>query len=417
MASLVATSRAPDGLEPLLPPPVQPARARDHVIVYRDLPAEGPFGRIVIKGEGLAVGANGALLAGTVTAVRLAGHDGKTLFRIASMEMPGDLFGWLQTMRPAAELLEAMLAGGSTLAGGASANVLRGGSGGDAISGRGGDDFIVPNAGRDRIDGGAGFDQVSWAEAAYHAVAGVGGVRLDAGRGLARDPYGDRDSFEGIEGFRLSLSADRARGSPSGDYFRPLLGEDTLDGGGGSDWVAYDDDAQFGGSQGVVVRLGRGVATDGFGTRDTLKRIENARGTAFDDQLSGGREANVLEGLAGEDTLSGRGGEDVLTGGPGADVFVFGKPRANHDILPDFVPGEDVLAFRMTRFGGEPDGPPPRLLPAGEGADGASGPVFLYDGEDGLLFFDADGAGRADAVLLAVFTEAPALSAEDLAWI
>lgn len=47
--------------------------------------------------------------------------------------------------------------------------------------------------------------------------------------------------------------------------------------------------------------------------------IENARGAAGDDLVTGNAQRNVLQGEAGNDTLEGAGGDDFLNGGAGAD--------------------------------------------------------------------------------------------------
>jgi len=44
-------------------------------------------------------------------------------------------------------------------------------------------------------------------------------------------------------------------------------------------------------------------------------------GDIFDDPITGGTEADILYGLAGNDTLSGGGGDDILNGGAGTDTI------------------------------------------------------------------------------------------------
>jgi len=66
---------------------------------------------------------------------------------------------------------------------------------------------------------------------------------------------------------------------------------------------------------GVNVDLGAGTASDGQGGTDTISNIERARGSQFNDVLTGDAGDNVLEGLNGSDRLIGGGGNDILDGG------------------------------------------------------------------------------------------------------
>ena len=91
-------------------------------------------------------------------------------------------------------------------------------------------------------------------------------------------------------------------------------GNDTLDGGDGSDLVSYVSDAQFGGTAGVNVNLATGIAIDGFGNTDTLISIEG---------VSGSNAADTLVGSDGIDILFGLGGNDFLDGGAGEDAVVY----------------------------------------------------------------------------------------------
>uniref|UniRef100_UPI003CF2E756 putative Ig domain-containing protein n=1 Tax=Pseudomonas sp. DC3000-4b1 TaxID=2804666 RepID=UPI003CF2E756 len=105
-------------------------------------------------------------------------------------------------------------------------------------------------------------------------------------------------------------------------------GNNVLDGRDGIDTVSYAL-AQAG----VTLALNTTVQqnTGGSGL-DTLKYIENAIGSAYDDKITGSSAANLLDGGAGKDELLGGGGDDTLiggagndslTGGTGADTYVF----------------------------------------------------------------------------------------------
>src|SRR6185369_16988195 len=64
-----------------------------------------------------------------------------------------------------------------------------------------------------------------------------------------------------------------------------------------------------------------------------------ARGSNFNDTISGNSGNNVLEGQNGNDVLDGRTGNDTLTGGANADTFIYGNGYGA-DIITDFVHGQ-----------------------------------------------------------------------------
>lgn len=67
-----------------------------------------------------------------------------------------------------------------------------------------------------------------------------------------------------------------------------------------------------------------------------------ATGSALDDRLIGGTDAETLMGGAGDDFLHDGGGDDLMIGGTGTDVFVFGRD-ASPDRIDDFQAGIDRL--------------------------------------------------------------------------
>ncbi|MCX7378022.1 MAG: hypothetical protein NTY94_14940 [Alphaproteobacteria bacterium] len=195
--------------------------------------------------------------------------------------------------------------------------------------------YIEPGAGNDTITGGASAnDQVS-----YQEYTGTKGAIMNLATGIVNDPYGGTDTITGgIEGLRGTRNADTLIGNASGNFLRGLAGNDTLDGGAGFDTVRYDRDARNGGTKGVVVDLGTGTATDGFGNTDTLISIERVGGTESADTLTGGdavlefRNRYTLLGLGGNDTLKARSqgvyfepgaGNDTITGSPQNDLLSY----------------------------------------------------------------------------------------------
>lgn len=158
--------------------------------------------------------------------------------------------------------------------------------------------------GNDTIDGGAGYDRVYYDTSSSAVNVTLGGTA----NGTASDGYGGTDTLINIEDVRGSAFGDTLTGSDSGPYesFEGMAGNDTIDGKGGRDRASYDVSPAA-----INVNLATGVAQDGFGGTDTLRNIEEVRGSAFNDVITGDDKDNYLEGRLGDDTLDGGAGQDV----------------------------------------------------------------------------------------------------------
>ena len=146
-----------------------------------------------------------------------------------------------------------------------------------------------------------------------------------AGSGTAQDGQGGTDTLVGIEGVRGSDFADTLTGSSaSGEVFQGMAGNDTINGGGGTDTASYARDWNDNGDalgvvvnlssstasgswQGVSYNVAAGTALDGWGDTDTLANITNLEGSIFNDVLVGNGSNNTLNGGAGNDSLDGGG--------------------------------------------------------------------------------------------------------------
>ncbi len=263
------------------------------------------------------------------------------------------------------------------------ADVLIGGNAGNDTF-----ELFVGFDGADTIEGGTGADRV-----AYHVENRYGGSmgvivnlsdqnRSVAGYGTilkntARDTFGFVDTFgfadagglSDIEEVEGSQSHDLVFGSVVSNRFRGNDGNDTFEGGGGTDTIDYSRELDRGGESGVIVNLSTdavagvlaGQARDTFGRTDVLTSIESVIGSGASDRIVGGaaagtlgvfydgREGNdeidgaaaneSLYGGTGNDTLRGGGGDDVLFGHDGADSLLGG---AAGDYL-DGAAGNDTL--------------------------------------------------------------------------
>ena len=131
-------------------------------------------------------------------------------------------------------------------------------------------------------------------------------------------------------------------------------GNDTLDGGTGSDWLYVT------GSTNSVVNLAKTTGQNtGYGT-DIIKNIENASGGKGVDKFYGTTGNNTLKGNNGNDILQGKNGNDNLQGGNNNDKLYGGN--GNYKLYGgngnDFLKGDagrDILqgdAGKDTMFGG-----------------------------------------------------------------
>ena len=155
-------------------------------------------------------------------------------------------------------------------------------SGDNQLDGRGGNDWMVSYSGDDQIQGGDGDDTIN---------SGWGDDTLDGGDG--------DDLMDGGQG------------------------DDTMSGGDGDDAMYGDDD--------------KPLKFNSYG--DDL--MDGGDG---DDMIFGQNGEDTLIGGAGDDTLDGGNDNDILSGGSGSDVFVFDN-HDGQDVITDFQPGEDQLAF------------------------------------------------------------------------
>ncbi len=164
--------------------------------------------------------------------------------------------------------------------------------------------------------------------------------------GIVSDGFGNQDKLSNIEGIRGSDFDDLLRGSDRNTYatdgyfefFEGRAGDDVIDGRGGFDYADY-----LTALNAVNVNLATGMASDGYGTTDTLLNIEGVRGSGYNDTLTGNDSANILSGRDGNDILKGGKGADVLTGGTGKDTFVFAAGDSGQatgfDKITDYAKG------------------------------------------------------------------------------
>jgi Ca2+-binding RTX toxin-like protein len=143
---------------------------------------------------------------------------------------------------------------------------IRGGKSNDTLTGDANDNRIRGNGGNDLMEGGAGVDTADY----YNATAGVT-VNLATGRSSGADGNDTLSNFENISG--SFLYGDSLTGSDGNNSIEGLGGDDTLDGGLGTDSAVFsgkyaDYTVTTSGSSTTVKD---NVGTDGT---DTLSNIE-----------------------------------------------------------------------------------------------------------------------------------------------
>ncbi|MDE9451493.1 hypothetical protein J3R80_13545 [Aliiroseovarius sp. Z3] len=213
-----------------------------------------------------------------------------------------------------------------TLIGNSYSNMLVGGHGNDTLDG---------GLGGDTLDGGAGQDTVTYATAqkaaivqlglGYLAGAALGDILINIenimgtayqdileGDDASNTLWGGQgnDNLSGGEG------NDMLYGGSGTDTLSGGSGADILDGGVGIDWVDYR-------AATTQVFLDFASNVTGWGASgDTLISIENAYGSAHNDEIHGDDGANDISGMDGDDTLSGGRGNDFLRGNTGNDYLM-----------------------------------------------------------------------------------------------
>ena len=360
--------------------------------------------------------------------------------------------------------------GSNVLSGLAGNDTVLGGNGTDSLLGGEGDDALNGGGGNDTMRGGSGND-VYTISSTLDVVVELTGEGIDQIRSDVANITLGNFIENGFATGSLNLSltgnsaANQLTGNGGANVIDGAAGNDTLTGGAGNDTLlgganddvlngSTGDDSMVGGNANDVYLVDSAgdqavetgttgidsvLSSVSFSLGDNVEKLTllmgagaiNGTGNALANSLIGNDAANILQGGDGKDTLSGGAGDDILNGQAGADVLA-GGAGADHfilDVLPDssgrdsiadFVSGTDIIAISRTAFAGfsgESAGAiNPALLTFGTAAVGA-GAQLIYNGANGVLSYDADGAGGLAAIQLARLSSNPAVSASDLVFI
>jgi serralysin len=339
----------------------------------------------------------------------------------------GNVYNALQYQGDARSLIENALGGtgNDIILGNVANNVLNGSNGNDTLDG---------GVGRDTLIGGSGTDTVSFASSAASVQLVLYDLNYNTGDAVG-DGYVSIEIYEGSTHTDILVGdflANDLRGGGGGDWLDGTYGGDALYGQAGNDSLVSRQQADVldGGADFDYARYDYADAAlraylydptqnTGWAAGDTLISIEGLAGSYFDDDLRGDAGQNIIYGLGGADYMIGLGDSDLLIGGDGQDLFHFvgiGDGGPGGDVITDFVSGFDRISVTGAFFGlGSPGGVAidSWRFVAGTAATMATS-QFIYDSATQQVFYDYDGTGAADKVLLATLQAGATLAAGDI---
>lgn len=222
---------------------------------------------------------------------------------------------------------------------------------------------------------------------------------------------------------------DSIFGGDGNDYLVGGAGTDVLYGGFGDDTFVFDNPydqlADDGGIDTLIVEYNDASLPEGPNWIENLlfAGVGNfmGRGNALSNLIIAGEGRDNLNGMGGNDMLVGGTGNDTLSGGKGKDVFVFESVlgtsktdrKVNFDTIKDFKVVDDTIwldsaVFRkLTKTG---------TLSKSYFATGAAkekNDYLVYDNKKGILYYDADGSGKGQAIEIAQLSKNLKMSNKD----
>jgi Ca2+-binding RTX toxin-like protein len=322
-------------------------------------------------------------------------------------------------------------------------NQITTGLGDDILDGGAGDDILSGGTGSNQYFGRAGNDiyivtATTTAEAVSNTLFELSGEGTDEVRATL--------SVFSLEWFgassldNLTATDNANHGALIGNAFDNVItggtgvdeifgrgGNDTLIGGTGSANALFGQAGndvyviQAAGDS-VIEFVGEGIDTvqtalGSFVLRDNVENLTYTGvgsfvgiGSTDNNTITGGVLADDLSGLGGNDILIGGSGNDQLQGGSGADQFRYNGGESGLDRVLDFVSGSDKIALSGSGFvhTGTID-----FVQNGAPAPTSTNSTFLYNVNNGIVSYDADGTGAGAAVQLAQLNAGLTLAAAD----
>jgi Ca2+-binding RTX toxin-like protein len=217
-----------------------------------------------------------------------------------------------------------------TLIGNDVSNRLFGLDGNDSLSGNGEHDLLDGGAGNDTLDGGTlgDLDEAFYETSPNAVIVNLSNiVQAGVAAHTAHDGFGTIDTLINITDVFGSAFGDQFFGSDNDEFFEPMGGDDTVDGGDGFDEIDFFN-ASVGVTASLLLQGAPQPISDDQGS-DTYTNIEGFEGSFFSDTLTGDGGGNFINGRDGDDSLSGDSGDDELRGGIGADTIAGGADNDN----------------------------------------------------------------------------------------
>lgn len=269
------------------------------------------------------------------------------------------------------------------------ADILTGDSKSNYIYGEAGNDLVEGGAGADYIDGGTEVDTISYAHSKFGVKVDLGlqGVSAQVAlvNGVADDAAGDQlFNLENVVG---TAKADIITGDGNDNIIEGGLGDDTLQGGGGG-----NDTISFEGSTKAIFFDFANVG----GTWNTGAGVDTISGF---NRMIGGKAGDTIIGENNDDWMTGGLGADKLTGEAGSDKFIYRNLAEKGDHITDFTTGQDFIFITAAGFTNAVSGQT-NLATGSNPLASSTAAWFLYDTDDGKLYYDDDGTGAHAKVLL-----------------
>ena len=311
-------------------------------------------------------------------------------------------------------------------------DTLVGDSGNDVISGLAGNDSLVGLEGHDTLDGGAGVDTMQGGDHDDVYYATSGDIIIEDNTGWWT---GGRDTVISTASWTLGTGLDNlvlVEGAPGALNGTGNTGDNSIAGnsannmlvGGGA---SSGGDTLMGGAGNDTLSGGRSL--NGGSGDDLLIDGWDVTGGDGNDRIQGG---GYIRAGAGNDTIESAAGTSYeIYGESGADTFILAHaPQAdgsNWDHYSDFVSGQDELRFDgrvFTGLGASGDfGVNDERFYATSDATAAHDATdrLIYNTSNGDLWYDADGTGTLQAMLVGQFRDSwfnsppPNLQATDIA--
>jgi Ca2+-binding RTX toxin-like protein len=225
-------------------------------------------------------------------------------------------------------------------------------------------------------------------------------VGLDLSTSL---PVGVSRSDAPLYGQLQYMNVDDALfGTPNSDRIVGGIGNDRLYGGDGNDRLYGEDgNDRLHGSNGIDALYG-GNGNDSLDGRAGNDALDGGSGN---DRLYGSFGNDVLSGGGGNDRLYGEAGADIIRSGSGQDTFVYNAVPSNPtavDTIRDFSVANDTFWLNNSVFrglGGEGQLKSSAFWTGTEAHDATD--RVIYDRSNGVLYYDPDGSGVAEQVVVA----------------